>query len=136
MKKILLLYCYIIILFLCFAPLFAQAAQSDVVNQAMNQVQKATEQAELADPVAPQSIIADVIRRILSLTGALFMVLIVYGGYIYVTAHGEDEQVQKGTKIVTAAIIGIVVVLIAYSITMFIGSRVGPMVTEGGIVPR
>lgn len=70
------------------------------------------------------------------MTGILFMALIVYGGYLFVTAHGEDEQVEKGRKIIVASIVGIVIVLMAYSITLFIGTRVGPMVTEGGVVER
>ncbi len=112
------------------------SAKSDILNQAMEQVKTAAEPAELANPIAPQAVITDIIRRVLTLTGALFMILMVYGGYIYVTARGEDEEIQKGTKIIQAAIIGIVIVLLSYSITMFVGSRAVPLVTEGEEVEK
>ena len=53
-----------------------------------------------------------------------------------VSAGGVDEQIEKGRKIVTAAVIGIIIVLLSYSITMFVGSRVGSLVTEGGVIPK
>lgn len=117
-----------------FAPSVLVKAQ--VVDQAMGQIGAAAKTADIEAPVAPQRIIMEVIRRILTLTGILFMGLIVYGGYLFVTAHGEEEQITKGKKIIIASIVGIVIVLMSYSITLFIGTRVGPMVTEGGVVER
>ncbi len=124
----------------CLAPCFTYAVdQAEVTDSAIKQIEAATEQAELGafDDQAPVAlIVVDLVRRILTWVGILFVALIFYGGYLMAVAGGEEEQIEKGKKIITAAIIGIIVVLLSYSITMFIGSRVGPLVTGGGVVPK
>jgi hypothetical protein len=40
----------------------------------------------------------------------------VYAGFLYVTAYGNDEQIQKSKKIMIYAVIGLIVVILSYSI--------------------
>ena len=40
----------------------------------------------------------------------------VYAGFLYVTAYGNDEQVQKSKKIMIYAVVGLIVVMLSYSI--------------------
>jgi hypothetical protein len=40
----------------------------------------------------------------------------VYAGFLYVTAYGNDEQTGKAKKVMTYAVIGIVLVILSYSI--------------------
>ncbi len=40
----------------------------------------------------------------------------IYAGFMYVTAYGNDEQVQKSKKIIIYAIVGLVLVILSYSI--------------------
>jgi len=56
----------------------------------------------------------------LSLVGVIFLILMVYAGYLWMTAGGEEEQVKKAQKIITAAIIGLIITVAAYSITAYI----------------
>ncbi|MBT3538602.1 hypothetical protein HOF40_03415 [Candidatus Parcubacteria bacterium] len=67
--------------------------------------------------------IGRVVNIILSITGVLFTVLMVYGGYLWMTARGKDEQIEKAKSVITAAIIGIIITLGAYSISAFIVPR-------------
>ena|SRR6056297_1329398 len=60
------------------------------------------------------------IQILLSFLGIVFVILMIYGGYLWMTAHGNDDQLTKAKKLMTAAIIGIVVVLAAYAITWFV----------------
>jgi len=73
---------------------------------------------------------------ILAVTGIVFTILIFYGGYNYFTSHGEEEKAEKGGKIMRMAIIGLIIILFSYSITLFIGSRLPALVTEGGDVAK
>ncbi len=73
----------------------------------------------------PESIIAKVINAVLSLLGVVFLVLMVYGGFMWMTARGNDQQIEKAKGIITAAIIGVVVVVSAYAITYFVVSQIG-----------
>jgi hypothetical protein len=44
----------------------------------------------------------------------------VYAGILWMTARGEDSQVQKAQTIVKAAVIGLVLTMSAYSVTAFV----------------
>jgi len=56
----------------------------------------------------------------LSFLGVIFVVLIVYGGILWMTAMGNDQQVDKAKKIITESIIGLVIVVLAYSISFLV----------------
>lgn len=57
---------------------------------------------------------------VLSFVGILFLMLMIYGGYMWMTAAGNDQQVDKAKTIITNAVIGIAVVVSAYGITQFV----------------
>ena len=65
--------------------------------------------------------IGKIIGAVLSFVGVIFMVLIVYGGLTWMTASGNEKQVEKAKNLIVQAVIGLVVVLAAYAITKFIG---------------
>lgn len=69
-------------------------------------------------------VIGHVIFYLLGFLGAVFFVLIVYGGFTWMTARGNKEDVTKAQGIITSAAIGLAVVLASYAITSFIISRV------------
>jgi hypothetical protein len=58
-----------------------------------------------------------VIRVILSFLGIIFLVLMIHGGYIWMLARGNEQEVTRAKNIIVNAIIGLVIVLSAYSIT-------------------
>ena len=43
----------------------------------------------------------------------------VYAGFLYVTAYGNEEQTTKARKVMIYAVIGIVLVILSYSIVQF-----------------
>ncbi|MBU1018311.1 pilin [Patescibacteria group bacterium] len=46
----------------------------------------------------------------------------IYAGFLYVTAYGNDEQVQKSKKILIYAVAGLVLVMLSYSIVQLLTS--------------
>jgi len=44
------------------------------------------------------------------------MIALVYAGFLYITAAGNDEQMNKAKKAISWVVIGIVVILLAYSL--------------------
>ncbi len=68
--------------------------------------------------------IGTVIKAALSMVGVIFLTLMVYAGYLWMTARGQEEEIDKAQKIITAAIIGLVIVVGAYSITSFVIPRI------------
>lgn len=64
--------------------------------------------------------IGRIVRIALSLVGTGFFVLTLYAGFLWMTAQGSDEQVEKAMGIIKTAVIGLVITLAAYSLTVFI----------------
>lgn len=67
----------------------------------------------------PRTIVAQIIRAALSLFGMVFFVLMIYAGYLWMTAGGNDEQVTKAKSLLFQATIGAAIIFAAYSITTF-----------------
>ncbi len=76
-------------------------------------------------------IIAVVIQAALSLLGIIFLVIIVFAGYRWMTAAGNEESIQKAQDSIKRAIIGLVIVLMAYAITYFVFNQL-PFTGSGG----
>lgn len=70
------------------------------------------------------TIIGQIIGVALSFVGVLFFILVVYGGFLWMTARGNEDQVGKAVSIITQASIGLVIVATAYLITRFVGETV------------
>lgn len=65
-------------------------------------------------------IIGNIIRAALSLTGTIFLVLIIYAGFVWMTAGGNEEKIRKAKLIIQSAVIGLIIILSSYSITEFV----------------
>lgn len=61
-----------------------------------------------------------IVNIVLSFSGVIFMSLMVYAGYLWMTARGEENRIDKAQGIIRSAIIGMIITVGAYSITNFI----------------
>ena len=66
------------------------------------------------------AIVASVVSIVLSLVGTVFIIIVIYGGFLWLTARGNKETTDKARKIITDAAIGAAIVIGAYIITYFI----------------
>lgn len=78
------------------------------------------------------TIIGNIVGTALSLISVIFFILMLYGGILWMTARGNDDQAKKAQDTIFAAIIGIIVVLAAYAITSFVFSSIGGVASSGG----
>jgi len=62
------------------------------------------------------ALIAKVIEWALYLSGAVAVVFVIIGGYRYLTAGGNEETATKARKAVVNALIGLVIIILAYVI--------------------
>ncbi|MBI5222657.1 MAG: hypothetical protein HY980_04155 [Candidatus Magasanikbacteria bacterium] len=76
--------------------------------------------------------IGTAINAVLSLLGVFFLILMAYAGYTWLMARGEEAEVEKAQKIIMAAVIGLVIVVAAYSITTFVVPKILHRTGEGG----
>lgn len=68
----------------------------------------------------PRLIVGQIIKILLAVTGTVFVCWTTYGGYLIFTSAGESEKIDHAKSIITNGVIGIIVVLASYSITVFI----------------
>ncbi len=61
---------------------------------------------------------------IFPLFGGIFLITMIYAGYLWMTAQGNQEQVEKAKKIIINSSIGLAIILSAYAITYFFLSAV------------
>jgi len=76
--------------------------------------------AGFGEPQSLPEIIGALIGTFLSLLGVIFLILIIYGGFIWMTSAGNENKVLQAKMILTRAIVGLIIILSAYSITTFV----------------
>lgn len=59
----------------------------------------------------------------LGLLGVIFVILLLYGGYTWMTAAGNAEKSSKGGKVLKTSIIGLLVTIAVYAIWVFLFKR-------------
>lgn len=81
-------------------------------------------------------IIARIIRAFIGVLGIIAVVLIIYGGFVWMTSRGDEEKVSKAKKILINATIGLIIILLAFSIVQFILSRLYDIYGPGPVGPE
>ncbi len=70
------------------------------------------------------TIVINVIQTILGLVSVGFFILFIYGGFKWMIAKGNKEQIIAAKKTIINAVIGLAIVITAYSITYFISQAI------------
>jgi len=68
--------------------------------------------------------VANIIFVAMGLLGTICVVLMVYAGFKWMTAGGNEDQAGEAKKIIYAAVIGLIIILSAYSITRFVMTKI------------
>jgi uncharacterized membrane protein YwzB len=66
------------------------------------------------------TLIANLINAFLGVLGIIFLVMVVYAGYLWMMAAGDDEKVKKSKKLLANSVIGLVIIVTAYAISNFV----------------
>jgi hypothetical protein len=78
------------------------------------------EAAGFAEPKSPAEIIGAIIGTFLSFLGVIFLCLVLYGGFLWMISAGNESKVLRAKQVLTQAVIGLIIILSAYSITYFV----------------
>ncbi len=76
------------------------------------------------------TIIGTIIGVFFSILGIIFLGIVLYAGYLWMTAGGEEEKVERAKKWLINGTIGLVITLSAYSISAFIINAL----TDAGLI--
>jgi hypothetical protein len=114
-KKIIIIFSILIPLFLySFIPVLAVETGLDATAGA----------AGVKNDLEISEIIGNIVYIILGFLGIFFIILLIYGGFMRMTAQGDAGKITKSTGIITSAIIGVLIILASYTITAFVLSRI------------
>lgn len=116
-----------LIFFLVFSltPIFVEGSFSFTESTGLNATAEKTghtKQKLFNSPESLETGAGAIVMAVLSLLGVIFMILIIFGGILWMTAGGNEQRVDKAKTTITRAIIGLAVVLLAYAISIFIVS--------------
>lgn len=77
-----------------------------------------------------EAVFENTISVVLGLAGIVFFIMLVVGGFKYITAGGEPKQVESARKTLTYAVLGIIGIAAAFLILRLIHSFTGANITE------
>ncbi|MFA5133378.1 MAG: pilin [Patescibacteria group bacterium] len=124
MKFIPALLCLLILPVLVFSPILlsgpatAAGLQENVQNN-LKGVGDAAGFKTTEDAGLPATV-GKIINILLSILGVLFVVLMIYGGILWMTSFGNDQKITKAKDLIISAVIGLVIIVLAYAISNFI----------------
>src|SRR3989344_511346 len=64
--------------------------------------------------------IMQVVRVALGFLGILAVLIILYAGFVWMTAGGRAERIELAKRILTSAVIGLVIIMLSFAIASFI----------------
>ncbi len=67
--------------------------------------------------------IGGLIRSALGFLGIIAVIIILYGGFVWMTAQGDEPKLKKAQGIIVSGAIGLAIILSAWAITTFVVSE-------------
>lgn len=96
-----------------FLPLITKAAE---LNLGLSEVA-----GEIALPSADvRVVITRIINVAMGFLGIVAVLIILWGGFTWMTAGGNEDKVAEAKKIITAGIIGLIIVITSFAIASFV----------------
>ncbi len=77
-------------------------------------------QANLRNQTTLPQLIGNLVKILIGALGIVFLLLTVYAGYLYLTARGEEKNVEHAKDTLRRGVTGIVIILAAYAIAAFV----------------
>lgn len=68
----------------------------------------------------PREIAASVIRVVLGFLGIIAVLIILYAGFLWMTAAGNDDKIATAKSMMSAGVIGLIIILAAFGIATFV----------------
>ena len=100
------------------APVAAQPESSDYWGG--EDIEENIQEDILLGERDPREIAAQVVNIILGFLGIVAVIIVLAGGFKWMTAGGNQDKVDEAKKLMSAGVIGLIIVLAAFGIARFI----------------
>jgi hypothetical protein len=74
--------------------------------------------------------VINILNLALGLLSLVAVVMVIIGGFTWLTAGGNEEKVDKAKKIISAAVIGLIIVLLAWAVVIFVAKTTANVTTN------
>ncbi len=64
--------------------------------------------------------VMNVVNVLLGFLGILAILIILWGGFRWLTSGGNEEKVDEAKKVLTAGIIGLIIIFVAFALASFV----------------
>lgn len=78
-----------------------------------------------------QTILLTIVQYLLGLLGMIFVAVILYSGFQWMTSAGNEEKITKAKSNLLNAVIGLLIIAAAYAITWFVADVLIKATIEG-----
>lgn len=87
------------------------------------------------EPQDIRIVVARIIQVLLSLIGIIFIALLIFAGFKYMTAGGNESQVSEAKTHIVQSLIGLVIILASLGITIFVIDNITAATEPGFFMP-
>lgn len=74
----------------------------------------------VANETDPKQMAVDIVKYLMTFLGIIAVVVILLGGFKWMTAAGNEDKVSEAKKLIIAGIIGLIIILCAFAIVTFV----------------
>ena len=120
MRKAILLSLTLLMLVALVSPLLIQAQVPGLEEKTAGELGEMAGEAGYKQEKTLPEIIGGVIKIIISLLGIVAAIIIIIGGFQWMTSGGSEEKIKKAKGLMINGIIGLVLVVFAYAIATFV----------------
>ncbi len=79
----------------------------------------------LGEGATPQTLIGKIINAALGIVGSIALLMFIYGGFVWMTAAGNEQSVTKGRDILIWATVGLIIIFSSYALVKFVFTGLG-----------
>jgi hypothetical protein len=119
-----------VILFVLSGSLVLAAGTEDKPKDPGTTVELPNPLGDNPEDAKPQVLIGKIIKAVLGVVGSIALVMFIYGGFMWMTAAGNQERVTKGKEILIWATIGLIVIFTSYALVSFIFTGIGAVTPD------
>ncbi|MFC1612562.1 pilin [Patescibacteria group bacterium] len=80
------------------------------------------------------TIIGQVIKAVLGIVGSIALLMFLYGGFLWLTSRGNEQNITKGKNVLIWATIGLTVIFLSYILVGFVidalTGKTGPSISQ------
>jgi len=78
----------------------------------------------------PRDAIVNVVKYLMTFLGIIAVVVILLGGFRWMTAAGNEDRVAEAKKLIVSGVIGLIIILAAFAIVTFVVNTTTNLLNE------